>query len=248
MGQRKVEGDMKKLFIKDLEKRKSSSQLFASVERNSVIPESGGGGFRTPAEVVKYAPPAPAPLEPISVKYAPPEVVKYAPPTPDLPGPISMKYAPQPPDVVKYAPPTPDVPISVKYAPPEVVKYAPPTPLVPISVKYAPPDVAKYAPPKPDRRVTSMGIGEEGHAHKPWWKPFHYRKHQDPVIGPITNRIGEGGISPKREPKDWMTTNALGEEGTSPKPGGDVSSPYKPQNPIIGPITNRIGEQGNIAK
>ena len=75
MGQRKVEGDMKKLFIKDLEKRKSSSQLFASVDRNSVIPESGGGGFRKPSEVVKYAPPD-APVTPVMAKYMPPDVVK----------------------------------------------------------------------------------------------------------------------------------------------------------------------------
>ncbi|MDD5217272.1 MAG: hypothetical protein PHS88_04120, partial [Candidatus Omnitrophica bacterium] len=162
----------KKLFIEDLEKRRSASPLMINT---MAVGESGAMGVGEkgkpgidPGKTAKGGVSSPIPMNDTSTGWLEDGASCLRPAKPDT-GLISMKYAIQKPDpiVVKYGPgpkPDPIVPINLKYAihrpDPIVVKYGPgpkPDPIEPINLKYAidrpkpDPIVVKYGPgPKPD--------------------------------------------------------------------------------------------------
>ena len=152
----------KKFVIRDLEKRKSASNLFASVPHGSKwqgdhrMGENRGKGFKKNKDSYfgssdkkhsceVYAPPAPDPELKEDPKIR--VINRYAPPAPE-PGAIE---GPTIREITRYAPPAPEPEIRVDPTIREITRYAPPAPTPELSEDPSSGFrvINRYAPPSP---------------------------------------------------------------------------------------------------
>lgn len=224
---------IKKLFIEELETRRSTSPLFIqtmAVGEAGINSKDNGGssskenlanGQKAKEKMVAEK------NDQLSNNSDPIKKQPFEPPYDRLTT-LAIGEEGEPPKppraILKYALPEP---IQVKYAPPgPIEKYAPPNP---IQVKYAPPGpIEKYAPPDV---ITTAMIGEEGSSSKPDPIPVKYAPPDPGIVVPLyavpdprakvtTLMIGEEGVSPKPKPKPkpgwfirrWITFKGIKED------------------------------------